>query len=284
MDKNKQQTVDPGLYLVSTPIGNMQDITLRALTILKKSNFILCEDTRRSRKLLTNYGIKSRLLPYHKFNEKKVSSQVIDSIKNNNIVSLISDAGTPAISDPGLVLVNKCINEKLKVYPIPGPSAVTAAVSVSGFDDQYLFYGFLTKKENELDRVLKNLCTLNYSIVFFIPSSKIDFYILKFKDYFIDRKILIAKEMTKIHETFIRDEISLFKGLQNNNKGEFTVVISGKNKEKKIINKISESVKVEIVEMLKKYSHKDVVELISKRENIQKKIVYDFCLKVKEKI
>tara|TARA_Y100000590_G_scaffold207935_1_gene235548 strand:+ start:2799 stop:3653 length:855 start_codon:yes stop_codon:yes gene_type:complete len=284
MDKNKQQTVGPGLYLVSTPIGNMQDITLRALTILKKSNFILCEDTRRSRKLLTNYGIKSRLLPYHKFNEKKVSSQVIDSIKNNNIVSLISDAGTPAISDPGLVLVNKCINEKLKVYPIPGPSAVTAAVSVSGFDDQYLFYGFLTKKENELDRVLKNLCTLNYSIVFFIPSSKIDFYILKFKEYFPDRKILIAKEMTKIHENFIREEISSIKGLQNNNKGEFTVVISGKNKEKKIINKISESVKVEIIEMLKKYSHKDVVELISKRENIQKKTVYNFCLNIKEKI
>ena len=284
MDKNKQQTVGPGLYLVSTPIGNMQDITLRALTILKKSNFILCEDTRRSRKLLTNYGIKSRLLPYHKFNEKKVSSQVIDSIKNNNIVSLISDAGTPAISDPGLVLVNKCINEKLKVYPIPGPSAVTAAVSVSGFDDQYLFYGFLTKKENELDKVLKNLCTLNYSIVFFIPSSKIDFYILKFKEYFPDRKILIAKEMTKIHENFIREEISSIKGLQNNNKGEFTVVISGKNKEKKIINKISESVKVEIIEMLKKYSHKDVVELISKRENIQKKTVYNFCLNIKEKI
>ena len=284
MDKNKQQTVGPGLYLVSTPIGNMQDITLRALTILKKSNFILCEDTRRSRKLLTNYGIKSRLLPYHKFNEKKVSSQVIDSIKNNNIVSLISDAGTPAISDPGLVLVNKCINEKLKVYPIPGPSAVTAAVSVSGFDDQYLFYGFLTKKENELDRVLKNLCTLNYSIVFFIPSSKIDFYILKFKEYFPDRKILIAKEMTKIHENFIREEISSIKGLQNNNKGEFTVVISGKNKEKKIINKISESVKVEIIEMLKKYSHKDVVEFISKKENIQKKTVYNFCLNIKEKI
>ena len=223
-------------------------------------------------------------MPYHKFNEKKVSSQVIDSIKNNNIVSLISDAGTPAISDPGLVLVNKCINEKLKVYPIPGPSAVTAAVSVSGFDDQYLFYGFLTKKENELDRVLKNLCTLNYSIVFFIPSSKIDFYILKFKEYFPDRKILIAKEMTKIHENFIREEISSIKGLQNNNKGEFTVVISGKNKEKKIINKISESVKVEIIEMLKKYSHKDVVELISKRENIQKKTVYNFFLNIKKKI
>ena len=282
MDKNKQQTVGPGLYLVSTPIGNMQDITLRALTILKKSNFILCEDTRRSRKLLTNYGIKSRLLPYHKFNEKKVSSQVIDSIKNNNIVSLISDAGTPAISDPGLVLVNKCINEKLKVYPIPGPSAVTAAVSVSGFDDQYLFYGFLTKKENELDRVLKNLCTLNYSIVFFIPSSKIDFYILKFKEYFPDRKILIAKEMTKIHENFIREEISSIKGLQNNNKGEFTVVISGKNKEKKIINKISESVKVEIIEMLKKYSHKDVVEFISKKENLSKKMIYNYCLKIKK--
>ena len=183
--------------MVSTPIGNMEDITLRALNVLKKSDIILCEDTRRSGKLLSYFQIKSKLMSYHKFNEKKICSTIIETIKKDKVVSLISDAGTPTISDPGLILVNKCIDENLSVHPIPGPSAVTSAVSVSGFSDQYLFYGFLTKKENELDKVLNNLCNLDYSIVFFIPASKINFYISKFKNYFFDRKIVIAKEMTK---------------------------------------------------------------------------------------
>ena len=147
MDKDKEQIITPGLYLVSTPIGNMYDITLRALTILKKSNIILCEDTRRSGKLLSYFQIKRKLLPYHKFIEKKVSNNIIDLIKKNKVISLISDAGTPTISDPGIVLVNGCIEENLSVYPIPGSSAATSAVSVSGFSDQYLFYGFLTKKK-----------------------------------------------------------------------------------------------------------------------------------------
>ena len=282
MDKNKQQIVTPGLYLVSTPIGNMEDITFRALNVLKKSNIILCEDTRRSGKLLSYFQIKNKLLSYHKFNEKKISSTVIDSIKKDKVVSLISDAGTPAISDPGLILVNKCIDENLSVHPIPGPSAVTSAISVSGFSDQYLFYGFLTKKENELDKVLNNLFNLDYSIVFFIPASKINFYISKFKNFFFDRKILIAKEMTKIHEDFIREKVALIKTLSENLKGEFTVVISGKNKEKSIQKEIDKSVKIEIKKMLKKYSHKDVVEFISKKEYLPKKIVYDFCLKLKK--
>ena len=282
MVNNKQQTVTPGLYLVSTPIGNMEDITFRALNVLKKSNIILCEDTRRSGKLLSYFQIKNKLLSYHKFNEKKVSSTVIDIIKKNKVVSLISDAGTPTISDPGLILVNKCIDENLIVHPIPGASAVTSAVSVSGFSDQYLFYGFLTKKENELDKVFNNLCNLDYSIVFFIPASKINFYISKFKNYFLDRKILIAKEMTKIHEDFIRGNVASIKVLPENLKGEFTVVISEKNKEKKIKQRINESVKIDIKKMLKKYSHKDVVEFISKKENLPKKMVYDFCLKMKK--
>ena len=177
MDKNKEQIITSGLYLVSTPIGNMEDITLRALNVLKKSDIILCEDTRRSGKLLSHFQIKSKLLSYHKFNEKKVSNKVIDSIKKDKIVSLISDAGTPAISDPGMILVNKCIEENLNVHPIPGSSAVTSAFSVSGFSDQYLFYGFLTKEENKLESVLKNLSNLDYSIIFFIPALKINFYI-----------------------------------------------------------------------------------------------------------
>ena len=282
MDKNKQQTVSSGLYLVSTPIGNMEDITFRALNVLKKSNIILCEDTRRSGKLLSHFQSKNKLMSYHKFNEKKISSTVIDSIKKDKVVSLISDAGTPTISDPGLILVNKCIDENLSVHPIPGPSAVTSAISVSGFSDQYLFYGFLTKKENELDKVLNNLCNLDYSIVFFIPASKINFYISKFKKFLFDRKILVAKEMTKIHEDFIRGKVASIKTLPENLKGEFTVVISEKNKEKNIQKKINESVRIEIKKMLKKYSHKDVVEFVSKKENLPKKMIYNYCLKLKK--
>jgi len=282
MDKNKQQTINSGLYLVSTPIGNMEDITFRALNVLKKSNIILCEDTRRSGKLLSYFQIKNKLLPYHKFNEKKISNKAIDYIKKDKIVSLISDAGTPAISDPGSILVNKCIDENLDVYPIPGSSAVSAAVSVCGFSDKYLFYGFLTKKKNDLNRVLKNLSNLDFSIIFFIPGSKINYYMLKFKDYFIDRKILIAKEMTKIHEAFIRGKVSSIGILSENIKGEFTVVLSEKIKGKNFKKEINESVRIEIKKMLKKYSHKDVVEFISKKENLPKKIIYNFCLKLKK--
>ena len=206
---------------------------------------------------------------------------IIESIKKNKIISLISDAGTPTISDPGMILVNKCIDENLSVYPIPGSSAVTTAVSVSGFSDQYLFYGFLTKKEKELKNILKNLCSLNYTIVFFIPATKINFYISQFKKYFFDRKIVIAKEMTKIYEEFIRDKVESIKSLPESLKGELTVVLSEKINEKNVKKEIDESVKMEIKKMLKKYSHKDVVEYIVKKENLSKKIVYDFCLKIK---
>ena len=148
MDKNKQQIINSGLYLISTPIGNMEDITIGALNILKKSDIILCEDTRRSSKLLNYFHIKNQLISYHKFNEKKISNKIVDIIKKNKIVSLISDAGTPTISDPGKIIINECIKKNIKIYPIPGPSAVTTAVSVSGFSDKYFFYGFLPSTLN----------------------------------------------------------------------------------------------------------------------------------------
>ena len=282
MDKNKQQTINSGLYLVSTPIGNMEDITFRALNVLKKSDIILCEDTRRSGKLLSNFNIKNQLIPYHKFNEEKISDKIIDSIKKNKIVSLISDAGTPTISDPGMILVKKCIRENLFVFPVPGPSAVTSAVSASGFSDKYLFYGFLVKKEKELEKILNSLSNIDYSLVFFIPAPKINFYINQFKKYFLDRKIVIAREMTKIHEEFIRSKVELIKNLPQNIKGELTVVLSEKKKEKKIKKEITESVKIEIRKMIKRYSHKDVVQFISKKENLPKKIIYEYCLKLKK--
>ena len=155
-------------------------------------------------------------------------------------------------------------------------------MSVSGFGDQYLFYGFLTKKENQLDKILNNLCNLDYTIVFFIPASKINFFILRFKKYFVDRKILIAKEMTKIHEHLIREKVESVRTFSESIKGELTVVLSSKIREKNSKKEINESVKVEIKKMLKKYSHKDVVEFISKKENLPKKLIYNFCLKLKK--
>tara|TARA_B100000131_G_scaffold290188_1_gene302739 strand:- start:445 stop:1293 length:849 start_codon:yes stop_codon:yes gene_type:complete len=282
MDKNKQQIINSGLYLISTPIGNMEDITFRALNILKKSDIILCEDTRRSGKLLSHFKINNKLTAYHKFNEKKISSMIIDSIKKNKIVSLISDAGTPGISDPGMILVNMCIKENLFVFPVPGSSAVTSAVSISGFTDKYLFYGFLPKKEKELEKIFKKLNNIDYSLVFFVSPQKVNFYINQFKKYFLDRKILIAREMTKIHEEFIRNSVKLIKNLPENTKGELTIVLSEKIKEKKSKEEIDESVKVEIKKMIKKYSHKDVVEFISKKENLKKKLIYEYCLGLKK--
>ena len=281
MDKNKQQIINPGLYLVSTPIGNMQDMTFRAINILKKSDIILCEDTRRSKKLLSFFQIQNKMLPYHKFNEKKMGNTIINFLKKDKIISLITDAGTPTISDPGMFIIKRCIDENLSIYPIPGASAVASAFSITGFNDQYLFYGFLTKKEQAVNNILKNLSNLDFSIVFFIPAININFYISKFKKYFHDRKIVIAKEMTKIHEEYIRSNVQSIQAFPNGIKGELTVVLSEKNKEKDVKIEINESVKLEIKKMLKKYSHKDVVEFISKKENLPKKMVYNFCLKFK---
>ena len=267
------------LYIVSTPIGNLDDITLRALEVLKKSDIILCEDTRRSIKLLNHYKIKKKLVSYHKFNEKKKLASIIEYFNEGKILSLISDAGTPLLSDPGRLLVNTCIENSIKVTPVPGVSSITSALSVSGFSDKFLFYGFLPKTENELEKVLSTLSKSDLTQIFFIPSKKLNFYIKNFKKFYSARKILIAKEITKIHETFIRHQIDDLKIFKNIIKGELTVVISEnhtkiiKFDEVKIVNKIKR--------YLKTYSLKDTVNLILETEDINKKKVYNLCLKIK---
>ena len=269
----------PGLYIVSTPIGNLDDITLRALNVLKKSDIILCEDTRRSLKLLNHFNIKKKLISYHKFNEKKELHKIVGYLNEGKILSLISDAGTPTLSDPGSLLVKKCVEKEISIYPIPGPSSITASASISGFEDQFLFYGFLPKKEKELEKTLSYLKNLKFSIIFFIHGLKVNFYLKKFKEFFIERDILIAREITKIHETFYRSsikEISLFKDTL---KGELTIVISSKKKEEEIFNIID--INNQALKYLKKYSLKDVVDLISKKEKVSKKTVYELCLKIK---
>ena len=267
------------LYIVSTPIGNLDDITLRALTVLKNSDIILCEDTRRSIKLLSHFKIKKKLVSYHKFNEKKQLTNIIKHFNEGKILSLISDAGTPLLSDPGRLLVNECIEKGIQVIPVPGVSSITSALSISGFKDQFLFYGFLPKTKNDLKKVLTDLSEKEYTQVFFVPSKKINFYIEYFKKFFSGRKILIAKEISKVHETFFRDNIDNLKILKNPIKGELTIVISEKNKQRKTFdeNKIVNKIK----KYLKNYSLKDTVQLIQATEKIGKKKVYNLCLKVK---
>ena len=280
---DKKQEIKSGLYVVSTPIGNLQDITLRAIYILKNSELILCEDTRTSIKLLKKFNINTKMISYHKFNEKKRLGKIIQLIKNNKIVSLISDAGTPVISDPGMILIKECIKNNIALHPIPGPSAVTSALSVSGFDEKFLFYGFLPNSESQIKNEIKNLCDFPYSIIFFVSSNKINKVIKIFKMFFSERKIMIAKEMTKIYESFIRNDVNSLDVSKYNLKGELTVAVSNKfNIKKKSLNQLSESVKNEIGLMLKKYSNKDVSDFISKREKISKKIIYDYCITIKK--
>ena len=277
-----KQKIIAGLYIVSTPIGNLEDITLRAIHILKNSDLILCEDTRTSIKLLKKFDINKKMMSYHKFNEKKRLEEIIKIIKNKKIVSLISDAGTPVISDPGAILIKECIKNNILIHPIPGPSALTAALSVSEFGEKFMFYGFLPNSENQIKNEIKKLCDFPYSIIFFIAPNKINKVFKIFKMFFYDRKIMIAKEMTKIYETFIRNDVRSLDLSQYNFKGELTVVISNKfNLKKKSLNQLSESVKNEIKLMLKKYSNKDLSEFISKREKISKKIIYDYCISLK---
>jgi len=273
----------PGLYIVSTPIGNLEDITLRALNVLKNSDQILCEDTRRSLKLLNYYDIKKKLISNHKFNEKKILGPIIKLIKSGKVISIISDAGTPALSDPGLILIKECIKETIKIFPIPGVSAITTAMSVSGYDEKYFFYGFLPKKEKEIENKIKELKDFNFNIVFFIPAVRINFYLNCFKKVFFGRKIFIGREMTKLHETFYRENLDDFRGFKGSLKGELTVILSGKktkNSKENVLNE--EKLKSEITKYLKRYTLKDVVKLISEKNNLSKKQVYSLCLSIKK--
>ena len=278
---NINNKVKSGLYVVSTPIGNLSDITLRALEILKKSDYVLCEDTRISKNLLERYEIKSKLIANHKFNEKKNLSKVIDILKSGSIVSLISDAGTPSISDPGAILVNECVSNDIDIFPIPGVSAVSSAVSISGFSEKYFFYGFFPEKNNKLKEDFEKLANLEGCIVFFISPRKFNRSIKDLKYYFSNRKILICREMTKFYEEYIRTDVDTLAPFKSDPKGELTIVISEKVKEKNSSIILKESDKENIQKMIKKLSIKDITDFISQNTNVSKKEIYNYCLKLK---
>jgi len=275
----KKNKYNFGLYVVSTPIGNLGDISFRAIDILKQSQYILCEDTRVSKKLLDKYKIKSKLISNHKFNEMKNVNKIIEILKDGKIVSIISDAGTPTISDPGKIIINECIKKNISIYPIPGPTAVTAAVSVSGFSEKYFFYGFFPQKKKDLLNDLKSLSNVNASIVFFISSNKINKAIEHLKNFFSGRKILICREMTKFFEEYIRADVDDLKVFQKIPKGELTLVISENNSH---LISLSESDKKQIKKMIQNTSIKDIINLITREKEISKKEIYNYCLSLKK--
>jgi 16S rRNA (cytidine1402-2'-O)-methyltransferase len=180
------------------------------------------------------------------------------------------------------LLINECIKNKIKIFPIPGPSAVTSAMSISGFNDKYLFFGFLPNSEGQIEKELEKLRQFPYTIIFFISPQKINKILKYFKRFFHNRNILIAREMTKIYEEYIRENIETLKLFDNKPKGELTVVVSNIFESKKKLKVLSQPIKKEIINMLKKYSSKDVASFMSRKEDISKKIVYDYCLKQKK--
>ena len=277
----KLKECENGLYLVSTPLGNLKDITLRAIEVLERSDYILCEDTRVSKHLLDKYKIKSKLISNHKFNEKKNVIKIIEFLKSGKTISLISDAGTPSISDPGSILVNECINNEIRIFPIPGPSAVAAAISISGFSDKFLFCGFFPEKKQHLSNKLKKFSEFENSLVFFISPKKINKIIPEIKKNFTGRKIVFCREITKIYEEFIRKDVDDLELFEKDLKGELTVVISEKKINKNVSNKLSESDMNIIKKMINKFSTKEITDILIQITNVPKKEIYNYCLQLK---
>jgi 16S rRNA (cytidine1402-2'-O)-methyltransferase len=276
------QNLKMGLYIVSTPIGNLADITVRALNVLKNSDIILCEDKRVSKKLLDYYDIKAQLFSYHKFNEKESVEKLLEIFKKNKIVSLISDAGTPLISDPGKILINEIEKNNIKVVPIPGASAVTAAFSVAGYSDDYYFYGFLPKKLGERKKVYEKFSNLDSSIIIFLPVRDLVSIIKEMKEFLGERQILVAKEITKVHENIIKGTLDniLEKVKTIVLKGEVTIVLSSetnKNKDQNVdLNK-------EILDLSKKMKTADLAKYLSKKFKFSKKEIYQKILMLDKK-
>ncbi len=271
----------PGLYCVATPIGNMGDISFRAIKILQESDLILCEDTRVTKKILQKFEINKKLISNHKFNENKNLEKVIEILKNNKIVSLVTDAGTPAVSDPGRILIKECEKNDIQIFPIPGASAVSAAISISGFSDNFYFCGFLPEKQNQIKKLFTNLSLLESTIVFFISPNKLDKRINDLKEFFFNRDIIICREITKYHEEYIRTSVKELSNINFSRKGEVTVVISEAKKEKLSFKELEESDKKKINKLIKKMSIKDIVKKVSENREISKKLIYNYCLEVK---
>ena len=275
----------PGLYIVSTPIGNLADISIRSLSALSLSSLILCEDTRTSKKLTTKYGIKNSLKAFHKFNSTKEIPNILRKLKEGLIVSIISDAGTPLISDPGESLVNKCIEEKISVYSIPGASSVLGSVVVSGIDaSKFTFLGFSPQVKKLKENFLEKIIYSNETVIIFESPKRLKKLLLTLIENIPSRKIAVIRELTKKNEEVVRGVPQFIYNQFNdriNIKGEITLVIEGVDFDKK--NQFSnEEISVLINLYRKTLSDKDIVTKISNKFNVSKRVIYQLIIDSKK--
>ncbi len=270
------------LYVVATPIGNLEDISLRAIRILREVDLVAAEDTRRTKKLLNAYKISTPLISLHEHNEKEKTELIIFKINSGMNVAYVSDAGTPCISDPGHYLIGFAHAENIRVIPVPGPSAVITALSASGFSaDSFLFCGFLPARENKRREFMKSLKDEERTIVFYESPMRVCDSLKTLQQVLGDREIVLARELTKVFEEVKRDKISEFIIRKTKFKGEITIIIKGGQKnpialtDAEIINKLKSSLKN------KHLSMRDAVAEVVNQTGVSKKKVYDLALRLR---
>ncbi len=262
----------PILYLVSTPIGNLGDISKRAIEILQTVDLILCEDTRVSSKLLSFFNIKKPLESYQQYNEQEKASSIIERMKDGMSVALISDAGTPLVSDPGFILVKKAIEEDIVVTSIPGASAVLTALSASGLVPQpFTFIGFLPRKQGDFIKVVSNYQGRSETLVIYESPNRVSKTLISLFEILGDRKLVLARELTKKFETFYRGKLSAMKDLEFDDRGEYVILLEGEFKEQdEVIDVVS---KIEFY-MEQGLEEKEALKKVAKEVGVHKSEIY----------
>ena len=271
--RQKSYDDSASLYLIPTPIGNLDDITVRALKTLETVDFILCEDTRETGKLLSKYNIKKKLVSCHEFNEEKIKSNVVDELRNGKNIGLVTDQGTPIISDPGYIIAREVINNGLNVISLPGATAFVPALTSSGISPSpFIFYGFLNGKNSKQKSELETLKNLKYTMIFYESVHRIKDTLKNMLEVLGDRNISINREISKIHEEICRGKISELIDLVDDMKGEFVIIVEGNTNVVDFSN-------LTVVEHIKLYlddgmSEKDAIKLVAKERNVAKSIIY----------
>lgn len=276
------------LYVVGTPIGNLEDITIRAINTLKKVDVILAEDTRQTLKLLNHFDISKHLVSYHRHNEDEKIKKVVEFLDSNKNIALVSDAGMPIISDPGQNLVKYLVENNYKVEVVPGVTALITGIVKSGIDStRFTFEGFLSVNKKQRKERLKSLVNETRTMVFYEAPHKILYTLIDMYEYFGNRKICIARELTKLHEeciyTDFEDAIENIK--QNGIKGEIVLIVSGKDVNELEKEKFKEKTNLNSVELVKQYinngdSKKDAIKKVAKIKGVSKDSVYKECLDI----
>lgn len=272
------------LYIVPTPIGNLKDITIRALDVLKECNVIAAEDTRQTIKLLNHFNIKKQLISYHQHNELTKSEEIINRVKAGEIVALVSDAGSPGISDPGSVIIKKCIEEEVEFEVLPGATAIITALVNSGLDTtKFTFRGFVPRENKERRVLISEIKNHKETLVFYEAPHRIKDTLSFLYEELGDRKVAICRELTKLHEQIVRGLISeVIEHFNTNNpRGEFVVVIEGKSQEEIDLEQKAkwENTTVEehiILYVDRGYSKKEAIKLVAKERSMPKSEVYKY--------